>query len=171
MSIEWPTTIWYQQIVGHELVISIQFPVLCMLAAVRVWSPLGLKMDGFSINFDSSFCSTPTISQWTISVLKAAWFIMVVLFYPDISNFTFWNVKNLKCKNFLIDFLDELGNFKQKNFYTSKCKFFLHFTTTDPYFFLRWFTTETNIQNCPLHCLITFPDLRYYTNLTLLRQF
>ena len=24
--------------------------------------------------------------------------------------------KNLKCKNFLIDFLDELGNFKQKNF-------------------------------------------------------
>ena len=32
----------------------------------------------------------------------------------------------------MIDFLDELGNFKQKNFYTSKCKFFLHFTTTDP---------------------------------------
>ena len=45
---------------------------------------------------------------------------MVVLLYPDISNFTFWNVKNLKCKNFLIDFLDELGNFKQKTFYTSK---------------------------------------------------
>ena len=34
--------------------------------------------------------------------------------------------KNLKCKIFLIDFLDELGNFKQKNFYTSKCKI-LHF--------------------------------------------
>ena len=39
---------------------------------------------------------------------------MVVLLYPDISN------------------LDELGNFKQKNFYTSKCKFFLHFKATDP---------------------------------------
>ena len=32
----------------------------------------------------------------------------------------------------MINFLDELGNFKQKNVYTSKCKFFLHFTTTDP---------------------------------------
>ena len=31
----------------------------------------------------------------------------------------------LKCKFFLIDFLDKLGNFKQKKFYTSKCKFFL----------------------------------------------
>ena len=46
----------------------------------------------------------------------------------------------------MIDFLDELGNFKQKKFYTSKCnffftfynngpcKFFLHSTTTDPIF-------------------------------------
>ena len=59
---------------------------------------------------------------------------LVVLFYPDISNFTFWNVKNLKCKNFLIDFLHELGNFKQKKFCTSKCKFLLHFTATDPIF-------------------------------------
>ena len=57
---------------------------------------------------------------------------MVVLLYPDISNFTFQNVKILKCKIFLINFLDELGNFKQKNFYTSKCKIFLHFKTTDP---------------------------------------
>ena len=57
---------------------------------------------------------------------------MVVLLYPDISNFTFWNVKILKCKNFLINFLDELGNFKQKKFYTSKCKNFLHFKATDP---------------------------------------
>ena len=48
----------------------------------------------------------------------------VVLLYPDISNFTFGNVKKLKCKIFLIDFLDELGNFMQKKFYTSKCKFF-----------------------------------------------
>ena len=52
--------------------------------------------------------------------------IKVVLFYPDISNFTFWNVKIWNVKIFLIDFLDELGNFKQKNFYTSKCKI-LHF--------------------------------------------
>ena len=57
---------------------------------------------------------------------------MVVLLYPDISNFTFHNVKILKCKKFLINFLDELGNFKQKKFYTSKCKFFLHFKATDP---------------------------------------
>ena len=39
---------------------------------------------------------------------------LVVLFYPDISNFTFWNVKIQNVKNVLIDFLDELGNFKQK---------------------------------------------------------
>ena len=57
---------------------------------------------------------------------------MVVLLYPDILNFTFGNVKILKCKIFLIDFLDELDNFKQKNFYTSKCKFFLDFKATDP---------------------------------------
>ena len=49
---------------------------------------------------------------------------LVVLLYPDISNFTFQNVKILKCKVFLINFLDELGNFKQKKFYTAKCKFF-----------------------------------------------
>ena len=30
----------------------------------------------------------------------------------------------------MIGFLDELGNFKQKN-YLSKCKHFLHFTATD----------------------------------------
>ena len=41
-------------------------------------------------------------------------------------------MKNLKCKNFLIDFLNELGNFKPKNVCTSKRKVFLHFTTTDP---------------------------------------
>ena len=54
-----------------------------------------------------------------------------LLLYPDISNFTFQDVKILKCRIFLINFLDELGNFKQKN-YTSKCKFFLHFKATDP---------------------------------------
>ena len=41
---------------------------------------------------------------------------MVVLLYPDILNFTFQNVKILKCKIFFINFLDELGNFKQKKF-------------------------------------------------------
>ena len=57
---------------------------------------------------------------------------MVVLLYPDILNFTFQNVKDSKCKNVLIDFLDELGNFKQKNFYTSKCRFFLTFYNNGP---------------------------------------
>ena len=55
-----------------------------------------------------------------------------MLLYPDISNFTFQNVKNLKYKNFLIDFLDELGNFKPKKYYSSKCKFSLHYTAMDP---------------------------------------
>ena len=32
----------------------------------------------------------------------------------------------------MINFLDELGNFKQKKFYTLKCKIFLHFKATDP---------------------------------------
>ena len=59
-----------------------------------------------------------------------------MLLYPDISNFTFLNVKNLKYEKFLIDFLDELGNFKQKKFYTSKFKIFLHFTATDPYLYI-----------------------------------
>ena len=36
---------------------------------------------------------------------------------------------------FLIGFLNELGNFKQKNFYISKCKISLHFTATDPMFY------------------------------------
>jgi len=38
----------------------------------------------------------------------------------------------LKCKNFLIDFLDEIGNFKQKIFYTSKCNFFFTFYNNRP---------------------------------------
>ena len=57
---------------------------------------------------------------------------MVVLLYPNILNFTFQNVKILRFKIFLINFLDELGNLKQKKFYTSKCKIFLHFKATDP---------------------------------------
>ena len=38
----------------------------------------------------------------------------------------------LKCKNFLIDFLDELDNFKPKKYYTSNCKILLHYTAIDP---------------------------------------
>ena len=57
---------------------------------------------------------------------------MVVLLYSDILNFTFQNVKILKCKIFVSNFLDKLGNFKQKKIYTSKCNFFLHFKATDP---------------------------------------
>ena len=60
-------------------------------------------------------------------------------------------MKNLKCKNFLIDFLDELGNFKQKTFYTSKCKFVLHFTTTDPIFALK----ENSSVNVLMDCYLT----------------
>ena len=37
----------------------------------------------------------------------------------------------------MIDFLDELGNSKQKDFYTSKCKSFLHFTIMDPMSYLK----------------------------------
>ena len=37
----------------------------------------------------------------------------------------------------MIDFLDELGNFKQKDFYTSKCKSFLNFTAADPMSYLK----------------------------------
>ena len=39
----------------------------------------------------------------------------------------------LKCQNFLISFLDEFGNFKQKNFTFQNVKFFLHFIATDNY--------------------------------------
>ena len=40
----------------------------------------------------------------------------------------------LKCKNFLIGFLDELGNFKQKKFTFQNVILFLHFTAMDPIF-------------------------------------
>ena len=42
----------------------------------------------------------------------------------DVSNFKIQNVNKLKCKNFLIDFFNELGNFMQKKIYASKCNFF-----------------------------------------------
>ena len=46
-----------------------------------------------------------------------------MLLYSDISNtITFWSVNILKCKNVLIGFLDELGNFKQF-FYISENQF------------------------------------------------
>ena len=70
------------------------------------------------------------IFKYFLVHFRSTKYLLVVLLYPDISNFTFWNVKNLKCKNFLIDFRDELGNLKQINFYSSKCNSFLHFTTT-----------------------------------------
>ena len=35
-------------------------------------------------------------------------------------------------KNFFIDFFDELGNIKQKNFSLQNVIFFLHFKATDP---------------------------------------
>ena len=58
-----------------------------------------------------------------------------MVLYSDISNFTFWSVDILKCKIFLIGFLNGLlDNFKQKKFYISKCKFFLHFTATQKFF-------------------------------------
>ena len=56
-------------------------------------------------------------------------FIYVMLLYSDISNFTFWSVNILKCK---ICFLDELGNFKQKFFYISKCNFFFALYNNGP---------------------------------------
>ena len=56
-------------------------------------------------------------AQFELSIIN--YVCMVVLLYPDISNF-----KILKCKIFLINFLDESGNFKQTKFYTSKCNFF-----------------------------------------------
>ena len=80
---------------------------------------------------------------------------LVVLPYPDISNFTFQNVKILKCKIFLINFLDELGNFKQKKFYTSKCKIFLHFKATDPIFSMLdgWeFYWKMKMNQMPYYC-------------------
>ena len=38
----------------------------------------------------------------------------------------------LKCKNFLIGFLNELGNFKQKKIYISKCNLFFTFYSNGP---------------------------------------
>ena len=52
--------------------------------------------------------------------------IKVVLLYLTLKIFTLRSVKIRSVKIFFIDFLDELGNFKQKNFYTSKCKKILH---------------------------------------------
>ena len=68
-------------------------------------------------------------AQFELSIIN--YVCMVVLLYPDISNF-----KILKCKIFLINFLDESGNFKQKNFYTSKCNFFT-FYNNRPYL-MQW---------------------------------
>ena len=49
-----------------------------------------------------------------------------MLLYPDNLNFTFQNVKILKCKIFLINFLDELSIFKQKKNLHFKMYFFFY---------------------------------------------
>ena len=45
----------------------------------------------------------------------------------------FWLVGFDYNQNFLIGFLDELDNFKQKKFTFQNVNFFLHFTATDPF--------------------------------------
>ena len=47
---------------------------------------------------------------------------LVALLYSDTRVFTLRSVNTSKCKKFFIDFLDELGNFKQKIFYTVSVK-------------------------------------------------
>ena len=80
--------------------------------------------------YGPDFClATKTLDNLVPIKCQLSTWSLVMFLYSDISNFTFWNVNILK----LISFLNELGNFKQKNFYTLKWKFFLHFTTTDPY--------------------------------------
>ena len=65
------------------------------------------------------------LNLYTIAIIIIS---MVMLPYSDISNFTFWNLKF-----FWLVFSMNLGNFKQKNYF-SKCKILLHFTVTDPMF-------------------------------------
>ena len=89
--------------------------------------------------------------------------ILVVLLYPDISNFTFWNVKISKCKIFLINFLDELGNFKQKKIYTSQCKIFLHFKATDPFFVIKPF--RINVVDSMPHIALKKVQLENFKNI------
>ena len=89
---------WNRQLCVHSL-------VMCQarnIARSKVWNPKR------TVSFIKFLRSGPK----------------VMLLYFDISNFTFWSVDILKCKNFLIGFLHELGNFKQKKIYTSKCNFF-----------------------------------------------
>ena len=56
-----------------------------------------------------------------------------MLLYPDISNFTFQNVKNLKCKNLLLLFSMNWEILSKKNFTLRNVIFFLHFKATEPY--------------------------------------
>ena len=44
-----------------------------------------------------------------------------------------------KCKNFLIGFQDELGNFKQKKITFQIVIFFLHFTAMNPLCIVHYF--------------------------------
>ena len=47
----------------------------------------------------------------------------------------------------MIDFLDELCNFKQKKFYTSKCKIFLYFKATDSYLTFEFALSFTMLKH------------------------
>ena len=59
--------------------------------------------------------------------------VWVMLLYYDNSNSIIWSVNILKCKIFIISFLDELGNFKQKKIYISKYKIFTFYSNGPSY--------------------------------------
>ena len=86
-----------------------------------------------SLDSDWSYCLEKNIKNVLTSLTYLFSFIGCV---DVLWHFEFYI---LKCKNYMIDFLDELGNFKQKIFYTLKCKFFLHFRATDPFMFFGHF--------------------------------
>ena len=68
----------------------------------------------------------------------------------------------LKCKNFLIGVLDELGNFKQKEVYISKCKSFLNFTAMNPNHFCLLILLMY-LSNCEqISCLLLVLFTRNY---------
>ena len=60
--------------------------------------------------------SAKIITRWHRMCICHCQLILSKASVVDILNFTFWSVNILKCKIFLIGFLDELGNFNQKLF-------------------------------------------------------
>ena len=72
-----------------------------------------------------------------------------MLLYSGISNFTFWIVNILKCKNFLIGFFDELGNSKQKIF-TFQNAIFFTFYSNWPYMVLPTLAYYEEFSACGL---------------------